>query len=83
VVELVDALDSKSSIRKGVGVRFSPGPPNLLPLNAQTVLAFDAFGVVAAELAFKGRRFDGFSGGSAGVWVRGLKSVGVLGEWRF
>ena len=28
VVELVDALDSKSSIRKGVGVRFSPGPPN-------------------------------------------------------
>jgi hypothetical protein len=27
VVELVDALDSKSSTRKGVGVRFSPGPP--------------------------------------------------------
>ena len=27
VVELVDALDSKSSARKGVGVRFSPGPP--------------------------------------------------------
>ena len=28
VVELVDALDSKSSARKGVGVRFSPEPPN-------------------------------------------------------
>ncbi len=27
VVELVDALDSKSSARKGVGVRFSPEPP--------------------------------------------------------
>jgi hypothetical protein len=27
-VELVDALDSKSSVRKDVGVRFSPGPPN-------------------------------------------------------
>jgi hypothetical protein len=28
VVELVDALDSKSSARKGVGVRFSPEPPS-------------------------------------------------------
>ncbi len=28
VVELVDALDSKSSVRKDVGVRFSPGPPS-------------------------------------------------------
>ena len=27
MVELVDALDSKSSARKGVGVRFSPEPP--------------------------------------------------------
>ena len=27
VVELVDALDSKSSARKGVGVRFSPEAP--------------------------------------------------------
>ena len=27
MVELVDALDSKSSVRKDVGVRFSPGPP--------------------------------------------------------
>ncbi len=31
MVELVDALDSKSSARKGVGVRFSPGPPSLKP----------------------------------------------------
>ncbi len=30
VVELVDALDSKSSVRKDVGVRFSPGPPDFL-----------------------------------------------------
>lgn len=29
MVELVDALDSKSSVRKDVGVRFSPGPPTL------------------------------------------------------
>lgn len=27
VVELVDALDSKSSVRKDVGVRFSPEAP--------------------------------------------------------
>ena len=32
VVELVDALDSKSSIRKNVGVRFSPGPPVVILL---------------------------------------------------
>ncbi len=32
VVELVDALDSKSSVRKDVGVRFSPGPPKLICL---------------------------------------------------
>ena len=33
VAELVDALDSKSSSRKGVGVRFSPGAPLLHGLN--------------------------------------------------
>lgn len=31
VVELVDALDSKSSVRKDVSVRFRPEPPSLFP----------------------------------------------------
>ena len=36
VVELVDALDSKSSGRKPVGVRFPPSAPNLLSVITST-----------------------------------------------
>ncbi len=48
MAELVDAPDSKSGIRKDVGVRFPLPVPNIYPLASVSVLSFDETPVIIA-----------------------------------